>query len=27
MGGLQAGPVERVEHDYQLWEKRGLPRW
>jgi hypothetical protein len=22
MGGLQAGPVERVEHDYQLWEKR-----
>ena len=22
VGGLQAGPVERVEHDYQLWEKR-----
>ena len=22
MGGLKAGPVERVEHDYQLWEKR-----
>ena len=22
MGGLQAGQVERVEHDYQLWEKR-----
>jgi hypothetical protein len=22
MGGLQAGPVERVEHDYQHWEKR-----
>ena len=22
MGGLQAGPVERVDHDYQLWEKR-----
>ena len=22
MGGLQAGPVQRVEHDYQLWEKR-----
>ena len=22
LGGLQAGPVERVEHDYQLWEKR-----
>src|SRR5919198_806354 len=22
MGGLKARPVERVEHDYQLWEKR-----
>ena len=22
MGGLQSGPVERQEHDYQLWEKR-----
>ena len=22
MGGLPAGPVERSEHDYQLWEKR-----
>ena len=22
MGGLQAGPVQRVEHDYQVWEKR-----
>jgi hypothetical protein len=22
MGGLRAGPVERQEHDYQLWEKR-----
>lgn len=22
MGGPQAGPVEPVEHDYQLWEKR-----
>ena len=22
MGGLQAGPVERQDHDYQLWEKR-----
>ena len=22
MGGLRAGAVERVEHDYQLWEKR-----
>ncbi len=22
MGGLPAGPVERQEHDYALWEKR-----
>ena len=22
MGGEPAGPVERVEHDYALWEKR-----
>lgn len=22
MGGLSAGPVQRVEHDYQIWEKR-----
>jgi hypothetical protein len=22
MGGLPAGPVEPVEHDYALWEKR-----
>lgn len=22
MGGLPAGPVERAEHDYALWEKR-----
>src|SRR5260370_38311640 len=22
MGGLKAGPVERPDHDYQLWEKR-----
>lgn len=22
MGGLPAGPVERREHDYALWEKR-----
>lgn len=22
MGGLPAGPVERAEHDYSLWEKR-----
>ena len=22
MGGLPAGPVERNEHDYALWEKR-----
>lgn len=22
MGGLTAGPVERQEHDYALWEKR-----
>jgi hypothetical protein len=22
MGGLEAGPVERGEHDYALWEKR-----
>ncbi|HEV2550442.1 MAG TPA: hypothetical protein VGU20_24225 [Stellaceae bacterium] len=22
MGGLPAGPVERGEHDYALWEKR-----
>jgi hypothetical protein len=22
MGGLPAGPVERKEHDYALWEKR-----
>ena len=22
MGGLPAGPVERSEHDYVLWEKR-----
>lgn len=22
MGGLTAGPVERKEHDYALWEKR-----
>ena len=22
MGGLPAGPVERSEHDYALWEKR-----
>jgi hypothetical protein len=22
MGGLQAGPIESVEHDYALWEKR-----
>jgi hypothetical protein len=22
MGGLPAGPVERSEHDYSLWEKR-----
>jgi hypothetical protein len=22
MGGLPAGPVERIEHDYALWEKR-----
>ena len=22
MGGLPAGPVERVEHDYEAWEKR-----
>jgi hypothetical protein len=22
MGGLEAGPVERVEHDYLPWEKR-----
>ncbi|MEM7222468.1 MAG: hypothetical protein AAF495_05780 [Pseudomonadota bacterium] len=22
MGGLPAGPVERDEHDYALWEKR-----
>lgn len=22
MGGLDAGPVERIEHDYTPWEKR-----
>ena len=22
MGGLEAGPVENTEHDYQMWEKR-----
>jgi len=22
MGGLPAGPIERTEHDYALWEKR-----
>ena len=22
MGGLEAGPVDRDEHDYALWEKR-----
>ncbi len=22
MGGLEAGPIERVEHDYAPWEKR-----
>jgi hypothetical protein len=22
MGGLPAGPIEAVEHDYALWEKR-----
>ena len=22
MGGLDAGPIERVEHDYLPWEKR-----
>ncbi len=22
MGGLEAGPVDREEHDYALWEKR-----
>ena len=22
MGGLPAGPVEAIEHDYALWEKR-----
>jgi hypothetical protein len=22
MGGLPAGPVDRAEHDYALWEKR-----
>ncbi len=22
MGGLDAGPVERAEHDYAPWEKR-----
>jgi hypothetical protein len=22
MGGLEAGPIERVEHDYLPWEKR-----
>jgi hypothetical protein len=22
MGGLEAGPVQRVEHEYLLWEKR-----
>jgi len=22
MGGLEAGPVERAEHDYAPWEKR-----
>jgi hypothetical protein len=22
MGGLPAGPIERHEHDYALWEKR-----
>ena len=22
MGGLPAGPVEKTEHDYALWEKR-----
>lgn len=22
MGGLEAGPVERTEHDYAPWEKR-----
>jgi hypothetical protein len=22
MGGLPAGPVDRSEHDYALWEKR-----
>jgi len=22
MGGLEAGPVERIEHDYAPWEKR-----
>lgn len=22
MGGLPGGPVERIEHDYALWEKR-----
>jgi len=22
MGGLDAGPIERVEHDYSPWEKR-----
>ena len=22
MGGLSAGPVDRAEHDYALWEKR-----
>jgi hypothetical protein len=22
LGGLPAGPVDRAEHDYALWEKR-----
>jgi len=22
MGGLEAGPVEHTEHDYEIWEKR-----
>jgi len=22
MGGLPAGPIDRAEHDYALWEKR-----
>jgi hypothetical protein len=27
IGGVQAGPVERVEHEFEPWEKRTIQRY